>query len=266
MKKEFFVGWNDETPKSYSRTGKRFFFVVLLAMLAIGAIYSISERGFIDSYFEYGTLTEKTGFIVKEPVWGLRTLENGQVKTIPLVGFGKFGPDQALEGIINKISEFEGKEVTIRGTLFYYKERIWMELTEGAQSLINYQEMEDPVRKVSILGDKTLSGEIVDPKCFFGVMNPADKAVHRSCAVRCISGGGPPVLAIREGGEFVDYYFLVEEEGNPLNQEILAFVGIPVKLSGNVREMDDWKILEMSDDINSQIELSAFLSYIPECN
>jgi len=42
------------------------------------------------------------------------------------------------------------------------------------------------------LGTQTLVGEIVDSKCFLGVMNPGQLTTHRACAIRCISGGVRP--------------------------------------------------------------------------
>ena len=48
-----------------------------------------------------------------------------------------------------------------------------------------------------------LTGELVDTKCWLGVMRPSSGKVHRACAVRCLAGGVPPGLAVRgeEGKE-----------------------------------------------------------------
>jgi hypothetical protein len=48
------------------------------------------------------------------------------------------------------------------------------------------------------LGEFDLVGEIVDSKCYFGNMNPGNGKVHRDCAVRCMSGGIPPVFATND--------------------------------------------------------------------
>lgn len=45
-----------------------------------------------------------------------------------------------------------------------------------------------------ILGIATYRGEIVDSKCWLGVMNPGEKKVHRACASLCIRGGVPAML------------------------------------------------------------------------
>lgn len=243
---EFYIGWQDTPPKGIKKTGRVFFALALIAALIFAVVFTRFERGFIPSYFEYGTLTEVTGQLVSKPVWGLRTMENGKVKTIPLVGFGKFGAEPSLRKILEANPEVgEGSTLTLRGTLFHYRDRTWMELTESENSLVRLGEIEDFQVNISYEGEVMLEGEIVDPKCFFGVMNPADKAVHRSCAIRCIAGGIPPVLAIRKNGAFVDYYFIINDYGVPLIEETLPFVGIPIRLSGQVTSFDDWKIIQV---------------------
>ncbi len=90
------------------------------------------------------------------------------------------------------------------------------------------------------LGEVTLQGKVVDPKCYFGVMNPSEGKVHRSCAIRCISGGIPPVF---HSSEKSDYFLLLGENLQPLNQEVLNIVGDNISLKGRVFEFDDWKII-----------------------
>ena len=131
--------------------------------------------------------------------------------------------------------------VTLRGMLTHYQGKYLMELTEGENSLVSAGEQVMLDREIEMKGALTLKGEIVDPKCFFGVMNPAFKAVHRSCAIRCISGGMPPLLAIREGGAFVDYYFLHGQNMESIAGELMPYIGVPVEVSGQVATYDDWK-------------------------
>ena len=238
---DFYVGWSGEAPKSYASKGKLFVFSSILVMLVAGLLYVTNQEDYIDSLYEYGLLQEVSGYLVQDPVWGLRVEEDGMIKTIPLVGFGKMGPGPTLSKMMETHDLGEGTMVTLRGMLAHYQGKYLMELTEGENSLVSEGNREMLDRKIEMKGSKTLEGEIVDPKCFFGVMNPAFKAAHRSCAIRCISGGMPPLLAIRENGEFVDYYFVHGREMQSVNEEILPFVGVPVKLSGQVATYDDWK-------------------------
>lgn len=56
-----------------------------------------------------------------------------------------------------------------------------------------------PQPAVSPLGEGMFTGELVDTKCWSGVMRPATGKVHRGCAIRCLSGGVPPGLLVRDG-------------------------------------------------------------------
>jgi len=100
------------------------------------------------------------------------------------------------------------------------------------------------------LGKSTIAGEVIDPKCFFGVMKPSEGKVHRSCAIRCIAGGIQPVFK----SDMSDYYLLTGENFEPVNQKILGIVGDRVGLSGELVEFDDWKIFKVS---TSELETIA---------
>ena len=85
----------------------------------------------------------------------------------------------------------------------YYDNKKVLELTEGAKSFISLGDFETfsggEDLKHSItkkFGETRLKGEIYDPKCAFGAMKPGFGKPHRSCAIRCISGGVPPILRI----------------------------------------------------------------------
>ncbi len=92
------------------------------------------------------------------------------------------------------------------------------------------------------------SGEIIDPKCYFGVMKPGIGKVHKSCAIRCISGGIPPVLRTEEDGRF-DYYLMLDNQGDRLDNQVLQYVAEPVIMDGEEAEWNGWKVLYV--DMNS---------------
>ncbi|WP_421765595.1 hypothetical protein [Ekhidna sp.] len=260
MKDDFYIGWSNEAPQSHTSKAKLFFVGVLIGMVSIGVIYVKNQHGYIDSIYDYGIIQEFSGYLVKDPIWGLRVEEDGKIKTIPLVGFGKMGPDRTLSKMMETHELKEGTMVTLRGMVFHYQDKYWMELTERENSLVSAGSQTMVDRNIRMIGYKELEGEIVDPKCFFGVMNPAVKAVHRSCAIRCISGGMPPLLAIRENGIFVDYYFLHGKEMESIADQILPYVGVPVKVSGVAAIYDDWKslIIDVSSlTLNKESETSA---------
>lgn len=246
-KKEFYIGWQDDTPLGFAKTGRKFVVIAISIAMGFAYFFTQSERAFVDSYFDYGNLTELQGQLVLDPVPALIIYSDGKSETVPLVGFGKYGALPALKAFEQKTGRTlnEGDKVTLRGTIFTYQDKRWMELTEGNQSVIGVPETSSLNRSIQDLGMLTLEGEIIDPKCFFGVMNPADKAVHRSCAIRCISGGIPAILGIRENGVFTDYYFLLDATGAQVGNEILPLVGIPVSVQGVAESVDGWKTLKI---------------------
>ncbi len=84
------------------------------------------------------------------------------------------------------------------------------------------------------LGRMTLVGEIVDSKCYLGVMKPGRGKPHRACAVRCISGGIPPVLRVEDHNGNVDLFLLVTSDGDSLPMDVLDLVAEPVEIIGQV--------------------------------
>ena len=86
-------------------------------------------------------------------------------------------------------------------------------------------------------------GEIVDSKCYLGVMNPGRLASHRACAVRCISGGIPPILLVRQSGGQLLYFLLVSSDGRPVNKQVLDMVAEPIEITGEVLRQGELSIL-----------------------
>jgi hypothetical protein len=131
-----------------------------------------------------------------------------------------------------------------------------MELTdqEAAIRLINdspaNHRMPPPV--VHDLGAATLHGQIVDPKCYLGVMKPGEGKPHSDCAIRCIAANIPPVLKIINDSGDETLLILRGENGETINRQILKYVGIPVSVTGKIEQVDDW--LVMKTDPSSGIE------------
>ncbi len=74
-------------------------------------------------------------------------------------------------------------------------------------------------------------------------MKPGDGRPHRSCAVRCIAGGIPPLLWVKNGHNRENGYILVGPEGEPINNQILDDVGRGVRVNGQLEKADNWLIL-----------------------
>jgi len=95
------------------------------------------------------------------------------------------------------------------------------------------------------LGTFDLTGEIVDSKCYLGVMNPGNGKVHHDCAVRCLSGGIPPIFATNDFRGIPAILVLTYVAGKPLpKQTLLNLVAQPVRVHGKVLQTGNTLFLE----------------------
>jgi hypothetical protein len=73
-------------------------------------------------------------------------------------------------------------------------------------------------------------------------MKPGEGKVHRDCAIRCILGGIPPMMAVKNDRGEANYYILLGENGEPVNRAVQDFVGVPVEINARLVQYDDWII------------------------
>lgn len=255
--KEFYIGYMPNAPKSFSSRNKLVVVFILILIPVITFLLVSGQKGFTNSQFEFGNLVELEGVLFKEPIPILK-VKTGQdqsgndiYQSIMLINFLKFGADELLEGYESKISApLAQTRVKVKGTLIYYDGVTLLELTDEENALIDYGPIEgaSPIQAKDKLGNIELSGEIIDPKCFFGVMKPGNGKPHKSCAIRCIAGGIPPVLMVKNDNGDANYIILKGAEGEDINQKILPYIANPIKMSGNFSKVDDWFVLETSID------------------
>ena len=268
---EFYIGYYPNAPKGISQTIKIVVAAVLVIILVSAFVITRSEKGFSNSQFEYGTLTTLEGVLYRQPVpmlrvhTGIDVNGNNLYKSVLLVNFNKFGAENLLMEYTRKgVSEGESL-VKLRGTLIYYDGVTVMELTDQENALLSHSnaicskdsspktltfeldkapKMYD-IRKKTLIGEATLNGEIVDPKCYFGSMKPGQSTPHRDCAIRCISGGIPPVFALKNPSGEMNYLLITGQKGEAINQQLLKYVGIPTQLKGTIEKIDEWYLLRV---------------------
>jgi hypothetical protein len=173
--------------------------LIALAVLAVGAaaILIAGQQPFPASTFEFQQYREFRGTLITEPYPALAI--PGQGLPWLLVAPGKHG--------VGDMRSLDGHEVKLTG------ERITRgddHMIEIATTPLPYSPDSAPLPSASnsaplpsrdrqgAVTHLQLTGEIVDSKCYFGVMTPGAGKVHRDCAVRCISGGIPPAFLVRD--------------------------------------------------------------------
>ncbi len=246
-KEEFYVGYLER-----GKTTNSFLKKVLLALGAVvivgGVLFALGQEKFKNGTFELGTITEIEGVLHEMPYPILRVpTAEGVTKDVLLLGFGKLGPEKTLEEIADG-KDLNGMSLKLKGTLIYAEGHTVFQMEpakEGNFELLGASN--EKLDRVS-LGEATLQGEIIDPKCYFGVMKPGRGKIHRSCAIRCISGGMPPVFLTTDEAGNSDYFLMTDREGRAINEEVLAFVGKPSSVKGEIIELGDWRQIKVDSE------------------
>jgi len=248
--KDFFIGWQENVPEGISYFYRRFKWPFFLSLPLLFFLLVWLQKPFNDHQFEFGSLTEVTGIYYEQPVpilvADLTSIPADLSPEILLVGYGKFGAEGIMQGIAAQHGSLNGKKITLAGTLIYGDGKTLMELTEEEDALREVGgEQSNNLARLDGRSPVSLSGEVIDPKCYFGVMKPGTGKTHKSCAIRCISGGIPPMFRHETGNEEQKYrYYLMFDKGNnKINKEILPYVAERMNLQGNASEFMGWDIV-----------------------
>jgi len=205
MSQDFYVGYLPNAPAALGERVTRIAIALLITACVIGGVLIVDQAPYAASNFEYGAYRQYAGVIEQLPYPILRTRD----RSFLLVGSGKHGFSSPGDGL-------QGKSIRLDGALIARGQDLMLEVRAGSVQ----QTAQVPLSKLSrvSLGTAQLRGEIVDSKCYLGVMNPGDGKVHRDCAVRCISGGAPPAFVARDAQGETRVLLLSGSDGRPLNE------------------------------------------------
>ncbi len=248
---EFYVGYFDRMPPGLGNRMRTLVGVLITGAAILAAVLAVFQRPLEPAFFEFGVTRSFEGVAVADPYPNLRVPRPGQVGDLPgfsrflVANFGKLGAQKDLR-------IWTGRRVELSGSLIYRDEQSMIELQAGsireARTAGGSEPSEGEAAEVLSGEPVTLRGEIVDSKCFLGVMNPGNLKAHRSCATLCIRGGIPPVLVVRDSLGAAVYFLLVSSTGAAVNREVLPFVAEPIEVTGTVTRMDDLLILEANPE------------------
>ena len=158
---------------------------------------SLVKPPFATSKFEYGVYRDYSGVIEEWPYPILRTDNSSFLLVAP----GKHGLSDTGQGTAGQECSLEGHRSS-NGD----QDRM-LEVVPASIARQAPQSIAGGLQRIIDLGPVTLRGEIVDSKCYLGVMNPGNGKVHRDCAVRCISGGAPPAFIARDASGEAGFSF-----------------------------------------------------------
>ncbi|MCG8459709.1 MAG: hypothetical protein MI919_25795 [Holophagales bacterium] len=250
---DFYVGYEPHAAASISSHARLWVVGIVLAGLGVAVGLGIVQEAFPVAFFDFGLPRTYEGVVTLEPHPTLEVERPGRASgggppggTTSgwlLVGFGKHGAHAELEGL-------DGRRVRLEGTPIYRDDQTMLEIVPGTVEAVagggggEAVARTSPGRAIS-LGERVLEGEIVDSKCYLGVMKPASWKPHRACASLCIRGGIPPLFVLRDAeGVPVEHLLLLDGRGRAPGDEILEFVAEPVRVRGEVSRVGERWILK----------------------
>jgi len=242
MSDTFYVGYLEPKPETTRRLKRLAATLVVLAAV-VASVLAIATGPFDRATYEYGSEREWQGTLEATPYPVLITMNRavpgspfGTYERFPLVARGKHGAAALVTGL-------DGATVRLKGSRIIRQETTMLEVVPGTieriDSSLPANGKPGPAFQIEDRGHVTLQGEIVDSKCFLGVMNPGRLEVHRACAIRCIAGGVPPMLYVQESDGREAHLLLVDSNGQPINDRVLDMVGVPVTIEGRLERRDD---------------------------
>lgn len=212
---EFYVGYLP-IPGELKKIIRRVVVALGVTVTVVAAILVAGQHRFAASTFEFQKYHEFRGTLLAEPYPALAI--PGQGLPWLLVGPGKHGAAG--------LGELDGREARLKGERIFRGQDHMVELLPGSLSAGGAGDSPTPAIE---LGYVQLTGEIVDSKCYFGVMNPGNGKVHRDCAVRCISGGIPPAFLVRDAEGRTTTLLLAH-----WRRELLDHIAEPVTIRGRL--------------------------------
>jgi hypothetical protein len=252
---DFFIGWEEKVSLPLAGFVRK----IAIGVLFVGIVIAVMAAAFqqtIGSGSWNLEVKEFSGILFNSPVPLLIVSDESgdDFEVYYLVSEFKHGiPTEMSE-------ENHLHKVTLQGSLINNDHGQMIEVIVGSIANVDGVRAK-PLKAKAITDDFTACGEIVDSKCYLGVMNPGIRKTHRVCAINCIMGGIPPVFVIEnEAGEDA-CLLLLGENGERIDREILEYVAEPVEVSGSLKEIGPIRALYL--DMSSLKRLSRGSSTEP---
>jgi hypothetical protein len=231
MSDDFYVGYVPRAPKGLAGWVRGAVALVVAGAAGLALTLVFAQRPFAAATFDYGQTHTFGGVVRTFPAPALE-VESG--KLVLLAAPGKHGADELVRA-------YGGTTVDLMGTRIQREADRMIEVVPGSLRVARVAAGRAPEWRRA--GEFELRGEIVDSKCYLGVMNPGEGKVHRDCAARCISGGIPPALIARDAEGRRKLFLLTGTSGRAIHHAVMPFVGEPVMIHGTVfRSGDQFRI------------------------
>jgi hypothetical protein len=244
---EFFVGYLN-TPQRLATFYKVLTPILIVSIIALGVWFGLSQKSAGKGVWDLSGPSTISGYLTVDPYPVIHYVGE-EKRSVILVQQGKKSANPLAKNHANQW-------VTISG--FAIARGDWSMLELTSESAFAIAENQTPVDfKSTPLGDIALRGEIIDSKCFLGVMKPGSGKAHRACAAMCLRGGMPPmfVATSTEGEKFG--YMLMHPNGESASLDLIEDVGLPVELKGSLEKRGDMLYIRYDATSVTRLEVTG---------
>jgi len=232
---EFYIGYTSPMPLRLARFITRSVVGLGCAVAVWGVTAVAGHVPLAGGTFEFGNSQTFTGTIAERPYPALAVDEDRQAML--LVAPGKHGAAALVSGL-------DGHYVELRGTRIQRGADRMIEVEPGTIVERDTTTSAEPASLAASAGGSiTLSGEIVDSKCFLGVMVPGEGKTHKDCASLCLRGGIPPALHVEDRSGHSALVLLTGVNGESVVAAATQHAGEMVTITGTLDGANGWPVL-----------------------
>ncbi|MEO1585001.1 MAG: hypothetical protein AAFR96_10585 [Planctomycetota bacterium] len=228
----FYVGYLP-MPKQHRAFARVAVGSVLCGAVGLGALlgWLMDDPG--SGVWDTSEVAMLSGTLRLDPVAFVETSEG----PVLLVEQGKFGA--------RDLSSFDGRAVVASGAMLSRGGMRMVELAATAAAVAEGPPL-STTASVPTMGETagaiTISGEIIDTKCYLGAMKPGEGVTHAACARLCIRGGIPASIVGTAAGRPV-WAVIDAGDAEHIDDRMLRAVGSEVVLTGRLETVHGLPVL-----------------------
>jgi hypothetical protein len=239
---EFFIGYAPPTPPLLAAFVRRSVIAIAVLFVVWAVVAATGHVRLEGGTFAFGHPETVSGTIVARPFPVLKP-DRDEARARPwplLVAPGKHGADRLVTGL-------DGRHVTFMGTRIERGAHVMIEIDpvslESARQDEPAAAAADASQNPAVAEAVELTGEIVDAKCFLGVMVPGSGKTHKDCAALCLRGGIPPALHVQDRSGRASVMLMTGASGESISDQAHKLAGEAVVVTGTIRRQAGWLVL-----------------------
>jgi hypothetical protein len=239
---EFFIGYAPPMPPVLASFVRRSVIAVAVSLVVWAVVAATGHVRLEGGTFAFGHPEMVSGTIVARPFPVLKP-DDDEARARPwplLVAPGKHGADSLVTAL-------DGRHVTFMGTRIERGTHAMVEIDPvslgSARQGAPAPAAADASQAAASARAVELTGEIVDSKCFLGVMVPGSGKTHKDCAALCLRGGIPPALHVQDRSGRASLLLMTGASGESIRNEAQTLAGEPVVVTGTIVRQAGWLVL-----------------------